>query len=303
MNKLLSGINIVDFSHRLPGPFGSYLLANMGANVSKVEDDFFKDPFISGAFPKIDESFSHWYRQFNKDKNVLRLDFKSSSIKDEIKKLIEDADAVILALPEKVITKLGIRETLDSSPKNTACIEMVASLDKSKSHMHDLNAMAETGLLSLHIEGRDESFIAPPLLPFAGIAFGASLGLELLATLLRVKNENKTIFHQVGLLDSTQNMFGPFWPKESREQKTFLHTGRYPCYGIYRTKDGHYLALAAVEDKFWSKFCELFELGELNGFDTNNDGVKKKLIETFSNLTLDQVISTTRNHEICLSVL
>lgn len=303
MSKLLSGIKIVDFSHRLPGPFGSYLLSNLGASVTKVEDNFFKDPFISGAFPKIDDSFSHWYQQFNKDKNIIRLDFKSSSIKDEIKELIENADAVILALPEKVISKLEIREALNNSTKNTAVLEMVASLDKSQSHMHDLNAMAETGLLSLHIEGRDESFIAPPLLPFAGIAFGASLGIELLATLLRVKNDNKTIFHQVGLLDSTFNMFGPFWSEENRNQKSFLHTGRYPCYGIYRTKDGHYIALAAVEDKFWDKFCELFNLGELNGFDTNDNGVKKKLIETFSNLSLDQVISTTRNHEICLSII
>ena len=114
MNKLLSGINIVDFSHRLPGPFGSYLLANLGANVTKVEDDFFKDPFISGAFPKIDESFSHWYQQFNKDKNILRLDFKSSTIKEELKKLIKDADAIILALPEKVISKLGIKEAIEN---------------------------------------------------------------------------------------------------------------------------------------------------------------------------------------------
>ncbi len=302
MKDTLNGIKIIDFSHRLPGPFASYLLANLGADITKVEDQKFKDPFIAGSFPKIDASFKAWYEQFNKDKKITRLDFNSETIKDEIAKLISEADALILALPEKVVLKLGIKEAIKECKKPLTCIELVASTEGTKSHMHDLNALADMGILSVHIEGRSEKFIAPPLLPIAGIAFGNQIALNILAGMIKTQSDQKAVFSKVGLFESTQTMFGPFWSEEVRDQKTYLHTGRYPCYGIYRSKDGQYIALAAVEEKFWQKFCELFKLGELDAFDTNENGSKTKVIDALSNLTLSEIKSTIGNHEICLSV-
>ena len=66
--ELLKGKVILDLSHRLPGPLAGKVLADMGAEVIKVEDQKFKDPFIHGLFAEMDPSFPHWYEELNSNK-------------------------------------------------------------------------------------------------------------------------------------------------------------------------------------------------------------------------------------------
>ena len=88
---MLKGIKIIDFTHRLPGPLAGKILTDLGAEVIKVEDIKHKDPFLSGMFSVFDASFEDWYEELNKGKKIIRLDFKATDIKEQIKEILPNA--------------------------------------------------------------------------------------------------------------------------------------------------------------------------------------------------------------------
>jgi len=306
VNKILQDVTILDFGHRLPGPLAGKILAGLGARVIKVEDHIFQDPFCAGAFAEFDPSFKDWYKELNNSKEVLRLDFKSPTIKEEIKKLLMSATGVINGLPNKVQESLGIdEESILSLNHNLAVVDMKASKE-SKTAMHDLNALAMTGLLSLHIENRNEDIVAPPFLPIAGINFGHKVATDLLAVIFKVRQESKSYIHTTYLLESTEEIFSAFWPNSLRNSRSkFLHNGLYPCYSLYKTADAKYIALAAVEEKFWLEFCSVFNLDipKEERFNYQNQETFNAISKCFLSHTQDQIKEITEHHDFCLSLI
>ncbi|RLA62715.1 MAG: hypothetical protein DRQ88_07055 [Epsilonproteobacteria bacterium] len=302
-NNLLAGIKILDLSHRLPGPLGGKILADQGAEVIKVEDAKFKDPFIYGLFAEMDESFPAMYDELNSGKNIVRLDFKDPQTPDKIKDLLNEVDGIIMGIPPKLRERLKVTdEDIKAVNRPIGVVELFASSKVTKS-MHDINAMALSGLLALHVEGRDEEIIDPPYLPISGINFGVKAAFDLVCAINKAKSENTTIFAQSYLLESTKEIFGPFWPKKIRgKMSKFLHNGRYPCYSIYKTKDGKYVALGAVEEKFWNRFCEIFSLDIPATFRFNPDqSLFKKVSDNFLKLNKSEILKMSENEDICLS--
>jgi alpha-methylacyl-CoA racemase len=302
--KLLEGIKIIDFSHRLPGPLAGKLLADLGAKIIKVEDEKFKDPFLVGLFAQMDESFPAWYEELNKNKQVIRLDFKSDKAFQEVSKLLRETDAIIMGPPDKVRENLKITyNDLNSLENNFAVVELLASKSHVK-NMHDLNSLAETGFLALHLEGRNEDIVDPPFLPISGVTFGLKVALDLVAAILKSKKENTKIFHSSYLMESTEEIIRPFWPNKIKDMgmKKFLHNGRYPCYSIYKTKDNKYVALAAVEEKFWNRFCELFSINISPKERFSTDPLNfKKISQKFLSFSQEEIMIKVENEDICLS--
>jgi len=304
VNNLLEGKLVIDLSHRLPGPLAGKLLAGTGAKVIKIEDKKFKDPFIQGLFAEMDNSFPVWYKHLNKDKEVLRFDFSDPNDTAKIQELCFKADAIIMAIPEKLQKKLGVdRESLNKSNGPKAIISPKASKTGAQS-MHDLNALALTGLLTLHAQTHLKEDLSPPFLPIAGINFGQKMAFDLLATLLKAKEENKAVYHDCYLFESTQEVFSSFWPEELRDHNLFLHNGLYPCYNLYQTKDGHYVVMACVEEKFWQQFCASFNFNcSLDDrFDTSGE-THKKLVELFEQMDEKKVLELLGDQDICINIL
>lgn len=306
MNKnLLEGLKIIDLSHRLPGPLCGKILSDLGAEVIKIEDVEFKDPFLSGLFAQFDSSFIHWYEELNSNKKVQRFDFNSSEDIEAINKIIMSSDAIIMGLPPKTRTKLKLDDQNLLFKKPFVVLELLASKEGGKS-LHDLNALAESGLLSMHVSSNKENIIAPPLLPISGITFGHKGATDLISGLLNANKINETVFVKTYLDESTDNILGIFWPKKDRalNRTEFLHNGKYPCYNIYKTKDDKYIALAAVEEKYWNRFCELFNIDKnINRFEIDNRNsfeIIAKSIQQYSSLEIAKLI---QNEDICLSMI
>ena len=306
MNKnLLEGLKIIDLSHRLPGPLCGKILSDLGAEVIKIEDVEFKDPFLSGLFAQFDSSFIHWYEELNSNKKVQRFDFNSSEDIEAINKIIMSSDAIIMGLPPKTRTKLKLDDQNLLFKKPFVVLELLASKEGGKS-LHDLNALAESGLLSMHVSSNKENIIAPPLLPISGITFGHKGATDLISGLLNANKINETVFIKTYLDESTDNILGIFWPKKDRalNRTEFLHNGKYPCYNIYKTKDDKYIALAAVEEKYWNRFCELFNIDKnINRFEIDNRNsfeIIAKSIQQYSSLEIAKLI---QNEDICLSMI
>jgi crotonobetainyl-CoA:carnitine CoA-transferase CaiB-like acyl-CoA transferase len=305
MLKPLEGMTVIDLSHRLPGPMCGKVLADLGAKVIKIEDHKFQDPFLSGLFASFDESFKDWYEALNKNKLIKRFDFNSEIDQSEIRKIVENADAVIMGLPDSTRKKLKLTNDDLNFSKPFVSIELLASKNHNKS-LHDLNALADTGLLGLHVQGRNEKIIDPPFLPISGITFGHKAATDLLAYFTVALKTNKAQFVKTYLDESADEIYGIFWPKKDRQnqRKKYLHNGQYPCYTIYQTKDGHYLALAAVEEKFWNRVCEVFNINkELDRFYDKDRSVFEIISSTFLKLSVAEIESKMGSEDMCLSII
>lgn len=292
-NHLLEGITVLDLTHRLPGPMAGKLFINLGAKVIKVEDKTFKDPFINGPFQSMDSSFETWYDQINKDKTIIRLDFK-----DEIEKLkiyCQKADIILMGLPPKLEDKLELK-----SLKHKHVVVKMGSSATDKESMHDLNIMAKLGYLNVHVASFNDDIIAPPFFPFAGIFFSHHIVNHSIAALLKAIRSDKTQNIECFLEDATKNSLDPLFIKN---QKSFLHNGRYPCYNIYKSKDG-FVALAALEEKFWVRLCDLFNLKLTleDRFQDKDNFVKNELSQLFKKHTSQQILDITNGHDLCLTV-
>lgn len=303
---MLKGLKILDLTHRLPGPLAGKILADLGATVIKVEDEKHKDPFLSGMFSAFDRSFEIWYDELNKKKQILRLDFKATDIKEKVRELMKDADGILLSLSPKLKSTLGLDdESFIHLNRPLAIVELEASSTHNKA-MHDLNALAISGFLSLHVGHTEEQIVDPPFMPVAGIAFGQQVATDMLANIIASSRRGGVVKTTSYLHDTAERIFHPFWSKDLQDQKKtrFLHNGAYPCYSMYRTKDGNYVALAAVEEKFWIDLKETFQVS-LNleeRFNTDEESFKK-VAATFAKLTTSEIESMSKNKELCLSIV
>lgn len=303
---MLKGMRILDLTHRLPGPLAGKVLAELGAEVIKIEDETHKDPFLSGMFSEFDRSFENWYEELNGKKRIARFDFKAEGAREQIHELIKGAEGILLSLSPKLKLKLGLDDdSLKALKPNLAVVELEASSTHNKA-MHDLNALAISGFLSLHVANETADVVAPPFMPVAGIAFGQQVATQMLANILNSMRSQEFSKSTSYLHDTAESIFHPFWSKKlQKEKKTrFLHNGAYPCYSLYKTKDSQYVALAAVEDKFWSDFIEIFNvnLPLEKRFDTKPESFKI-VAQMFAKLTAKEIENKTKDKEVCLSIV
>ncbi len=303
---MLKGFRIIDLTHRLPGPLAGKILSDLGAEVIKIEDEKHQDPFLSGMFSDFDDSFEDWYEELNRNKTIIRLDFKAADIKMKMKPYLENADGILLSLSPKLKLSLGLDdESLSAFSKPLAVIELEASKSHKKA-MHDLNALALSGFLSLHVAHETSSIVAPPFFPFAGIAFGQQVAIEILANILRAIQTKGLVKSTSYLYETTESILHPFWSEKLQKEKRtkFLHNGAYPCYSLYRLKDGNYVALAAVEEKFWNDFMITFDisLGLQERFNTSEESFQK-VSSVFAKLSTLEIENKAKDKELCLSIV
>ena len=103
---ILKGLKVLDFSTLLPGPFATMMLADMGAEIIKVESPFRED-LVKHQEP-IDGDVSAAFGHLNRSKRSLALDLKQEEAKEVIYKLIEEYDIIVEQFRPGVMDKLGI---------------------------------------------------------------------------------------------------------------------------------------------------------------------------------------------------
>ncbi|MBA5244676.1 MULTISPECIES: CaiB/BaiF CoA transferase family protein [Corynebacterium] len=150
MHAPLSGIRVLDLSRVLAGPFCSMILADLGAEVIKVESPWGDDsrqfgPFVDGT--------SAYYRLFNRSKMGITLDFKNDDDKEVLRDLVRRADVVVENFRPGVLEKLGLgpEELLEVNPRlvvtSISGFGQTGSLAKEPAY--DLVAQAMSGLMSI----------------------------------------------------------------------------------------------------------------------------------------------------------
>ena len=262
----LAGIKVIDFSTLLPGPLASLILAEAGAEVIKVERPGSGDELRSYQ-PRFGTA-GVGFALLNRGKRSIALDLKAKGARERLLPLLAAADVLIEQFRPGVMDRLGLgyRALAAINPRLIYCsiTGYGQSGPKSQLAAHDLNYIAETGLLQL-TAGADAAPVVPPALiaDIAGGSYPAALNI-LLA--LRQRDVTGHGCHlDIAMTDHLfplmwwalgQGFAAGRWPRAGGE----LLTGGSPRFQVYPTADERFLAAAPMEQRFWARFAELIGL-------------------------------------------
>jgi crotonobetainyl-CoA:carnitine CoA-transferase CaiB-like acyl-CoA transferase len=256
----LSGLKIVDLSTLLPGPLATLLLAEAGARVIKVE----RPP----AGDEMRGMSAAAFALLNRGKESLTLDLKTEDGRAGLLDLLGDADVLVEQFRPGVLARLGLapKQLLTRFPKLVICsiTGYGQTGGRAAEAGHDLVYMARAGLLSLS-RGSDGAPVVPPVLA-ADVAGGAWPAVMNILLALQARARSGQGAHLD--IPMTDNLFpfaflqlaGGFSGAGWEQGGDGLLTGGSPRYRVYRTLDGRFLAVAALEQRFWDRFCELVGL-------------------------------------------
>ncbi|WP_253693610.1 CaiB/BaiF CoA transferase family protein [Weizmannia acidilactici] len=257
----LIDIVVLDLSRLLPGPFCTMILADFGAEVIKIEAPGAGD-YARHFEPKLDEN-STMFHSLNRNKKSIVLDLKSEEGKKEFLKMAETADVVVESFRPGVMKRLGLDyETLKkANPSLVYCAITGYGQTGPYAQMpgHDINYISYAGLLNLMGEKGGKPVVpAVQIADIGGGAYPAVVGI-LLALLEREKS-GKGQFVDISMMDGVLSFMQATLPNylmkkiDAKRGKQML-SGALACYGVYETKDGRWLAVGALEPKFWANFC------------------------------------------------
>jgi crotonobetainyl-CoA:carnitine CoA-transferase CaiB-like acyl-CoA transferase len=271
MPAALEGVVVLDFTRLLPGPFCTQLLANLGAEVIKIEDPKLGDYMRS--VPPLVHDVSYPFVMVNRGKRSLAVDLKTPEGQEILRKLVRHADVVVEQFRPGVMARLGA--DYDSlamwNPKLIYC--SFSGFGQTGPYKdlpgHDINFEALAGILSVS-RNRDDPRPAIPSVPIADLAGGFNAALAILASLRTRDRTGRGEFIDVAIYDTAVTLLVLglarfFATGEEPVAGETLITGTFPFYSLYETKDGGWLSVAAVEPKFWERMCELIEAPELSG--------------------------------------
>ncbi len=270
--KPLSGLRVLDLTRLLPGPALSMHLADLGADVIKVEDT--GDGDYMRSFPPLARNadgmpINAAFENVNRGKRSICLDLKQSRGRELLLKLAGTADALVEGFRPGVMDRLGLGWPAlhDCNPKLVFCsltgYGQTGPLALRAGH--DLNYCAMTGVLDqIRAEGRT----AMSNLQIGDLLGGSLTALSaLLAALLGAQRSGRGSRVDVAMTDGllAHHIFphGDLDAGRTPVAGETLLTGGAPCYRIYETADGQHLAVGALELKFWQAFCDAAGLSDL----------------------------------------
>lgn len=307
----LQSIRVLDLSRLLPGPFCTMLLADFGAEVIKIEAPELGD-YARQYEPKIDEN-SVMYHSLNRNKKSVTLDLKTDEGKDQFLQMVGKADVVVESFRPGVMKRLGLDfPVLEKiNPRLIYCA--ISGYGQTGPYAeipgHDINYISFAGLLELMGE-KDGKPIVPAVqvADLAGGAYPAATGI-LLALLEREKS-GKGQFIDISMMDGVISLLQSTLPNylmkniPSKRGEQML-SGGLACYEVYQTKDGRWLAVGALEMKFWRIFCQKIGKPEWIALLNEPDEVQYKLKHDIQTVmytkTLAEWMDIFEDAEACVS--
>lgn len=268
MSLPLEGITVLDFTRLLPGPFATQLLCNLGADVIKIEDPGIGD--YMRTVPPTLQGISYAYLMVNRGKKSLAVDLKRKDGREILYRLVPKADIVMEQFRPGVMERLGAdHKTLSRlNPKLIYCSFSGYGQTGPLKDVpgHDLTFEAHAGILGV-TGGRDGRPVIPGV-PMADLASGYNAAFSVLVALRTRDRTGRGEFVDVSIFDTAVslmvlNLARYLATGEEPVAGETLLTGTFPFYNLYETADGGWMAVAAVEPKFWARLCEVVGVPEL----------------------------------------
>jgi alpha-methylacyl-CoA racemase len=303
----LAGVKVLDLSRLLPGPFASLVLADLGARVDKIEDTEGGD--YLRMMPPLRAGVSSMFLALNRNKRSACLDLKKKSGRAALLRLVARYDVLLEQFRPGVLDRLGLghRLLLERNPRLIVCALTGYGQDGPLAGRagHDLNYLARAGVLGM--SGPADAAPQVPGFQIADIGGGLWCVAAILAALHGRQATGVGTVVDVSMLESSMSFalsgFGQLFGGHLPSRGDGPLTGGLALYGTYATRDGRFVALAALEPKFWSAFCAGAGLAEdmsalLPG--AHQAALKETLRALFASRTRAEWEIFGRDHDCCL---
>jgi crotonobetainyl-CoA:carnitine CoA-transferase CaiB-like acyl-CoA transferase len=266
IEPFLNGLRVVDLSFWLPGPFCSQILADLGAEVIKVERRLAGDPIR--LIEPITGGESLRFLLLNRNKKSLAVNIKQTEGHEVVRRLVATSDVLLEGSAPGQVAKLGLgyNDVRADNPGIIYC--SLSGFGQNGPYApragHDITYAALGGFLDLAPPDGPPVLPGLPLADLSGALY-ATVGI--LAALVRRGLRNEGAYIDVSMLDSIVSLLNassaaPLLGAVAAETAKYL-TGYLPCYNLYRTQDGRWMALGAIEPVFWADFCRAVDREDL----------------------------------------
>jgi crotonobetainyl-CoA:carnitine CoA-transferase CaiB-like acyl-CoA transferase len=309
--KPLAGLRVLDLTRLLPGPVATQHLADLGADVVKIEDTGEGDyARTMGARPGETSAF---FRLVNRNKRALRLDLKQPEGVAVFRRLTLSADVVIEGFRPGVMDKLGIGyEALSAlNPRLVFCSISGYGQDGPYAQRagHDINYIGYAGVL-------DQIGTAggPPVVPNfqIGDLLGGALAplVGLLAAVIDARASGRGRHVDVAMTDAVLAhavfpLAGLLARLAPPPRGADLLSGGVPCYGVYATADGRHMAVGALEQKFWILLCDTLGRPDLKpfhlAFGAKGEQARRELAAVFASRSQHEWIEVFERVDCCVT--
>ena len=262
MYQPLAGIKILDCTRLLPYQYCTMLLGDLGAEVLKVEEPREGDYGRWGDGARTYESDA--FVMANRNKKSMKLNLKHDKGKEILKKLAVEYDVLIESFRPGVMDRLGVgyEDMKQVNPAIIYCSTTGFGQTGPYRRMvgHDINYLGYSGILAWTGEHTGRPVV--PGIPIGDMAGGGLVtAMAVLSALVGRERTGKGQYIDVGQADvllslNIRNTAEVLARRKGRTARPVDVRGLSLCYNTYRTSDDKFVALGAVEPKFWSNFCK-----------------------------------------------
>ena len=262
---MLDDVRVLDLSRLLPGPAATWMLAAHGAHVDRVES---KKGDLTRILPPFIDGVGAYFHSISHGKRSLCIDFRHPDFLECMNSLIGRYDVLVEGFRPGVLESMGLDPVslLEDNPHLIiARLSGYGQKGTWKERVgHDINYIAQVGILAGHHVGNEGHALSS--VQIADMACSLQAGFQIaMALYAREKNGRGRIL-DISLTESALAMYVPMLTgllaegRDSLEGGEFL-SGGMCFYGTYECKDGKYVAVGAVEEKFQKKLRD--EVGTL----------------------------------------
>ena len=310
MQGPLSSLKVLDFSTLLPGPFASLLLADMGAEVLRIESATRLD--LLRVLPPHDRGVSASHAYLNRNKRSLALDLKQPQAIEVVKRLVAEYDIVLEQFRPGVMDRLGIGYEALKAINPRLIYVAITGYGQTGPYReragHDINYLALAGLAS-HT-GRKDSGPLPLGVQVADVAGGSLHGvIGLLAAVVARSQTGLGQYVDVSMTDcafSLNALSGAGWLAagvEPQAEGQMLNGGSF--YDYYRSRDGRWFSVGSLEPAFMQALCEALDRPELakrglSPASVDQMALKQELIIEFERRSFEELEACFANIDACV---
>ncbi|MBI4908567.1 MAG: CoA transferase [Acidobacteria bacterium] len=300
--EALRGVRVLDLTRLLPGPMATQWLVDMGAEVIKVEEpgvgDYMRTMPPEGLFESI-----------NSGKKSVALDLKNETGLEAFLKLVDSADVLVEGFRPGVMDRLGCGwDSLHARHPRLIYAALTGygyGNPYSQLAGHDINYLAIAGVLD-QIGVKD----GPPVIPAIQIADLAGGSMQcvigILAALLERAHTGQGRFIDVSMTHGSALLLPvPLAQSPPSRRGATRLSGHYACYNVYRARDGRYLAVGALEPKFWATLCRALGcedfIADQYAEDPRRTEIIQKVAARFATRDAEEWFAELRSIDACVT--
>lgn len=291
---LLKGVKVLDLSTLLPGPMCSLFLADLGAEVIKIES---QKGDLMRHFEEVNGK-SPYFEALNRNKKSVVLDLKTKAGKSSFMKLAKGADVIIEGFRPGKLDALGLgyKDVKRINPKIVYC--SVTGYGQKGTYKdkagHDLNYSSLSGLLDII---SSKPFV--PGVQIADVGCAVMAAFSIVSSLFYRERSGKGNYIDVSIFKSALSLISIHLAQRSlSKNKSTILSGSKPCYNVYETKDSRYVSLGAIESKFWHSFCNASKRQDFisKQFDSS---IEKEIKTLFKGKTMKEWTNLNKKYDFC----